>query len=155
MPASVYLGGSKNEVGSAWGLLPPGPGSRILSGTECRTQSRWLAGIPQEGTVLAGLPLTGRSDPGNDREGRGCHGDGGKLRGCVRVNPSITKAWGNTPWECDQHFNQARMRVCHQWKTNASCPELRHISFTAQTSLCSTLGQRNAVGLKELKFAGQ
>jgi len=70
--------------GSAWGLLPPAPGSRILSGMECRMQSPWPAGIPQQGTVLGGLPLTGRSDPGNGREGRGSHGDGGKLRVCVK-----------------------------------------------------------------------
>lgn len=71
-------------VGSAWGLLSPAPGSRILSGMERRTQSPWLAGIPQQGTALGRLPLTGRSDPGNDREGRGLHGLGGRLRVCVK-----------------------------------------------------------------------
>lgn len=80
----MYLQDSKNVAGSAWGLLPPAPGSRILSGTERRKQSLQPAGIPQQGTALGGLPLTGRSDPANDREGRGLHGDGGKLNVCVK-----------------------------------------------------------------------
>lgn len=140
-------------VGSAWGLLPPAPGSRILSGMECRTQNPWPAGIPQQGMALGELPLTGRSDPGNNREGRGLHGDGSKLRVCVKGESQNYQSLSNIPWECNQHFNQAY--VNKHWKTNISLPRAETHLFHCQLSLSNTLGQRNAVGLTELKFAGQ
>ena len=112
VPVSAYLEGSTYVVGSSWGPQPPAPGSRTPSGMECRTQSPWLAGIPQQGMVLGGLLLTGRSDPGNDKGIS--HGYCHKLR--FYVKGELQHYQSNIPYEYNHHFNQACRRLYHRGK---------------------------------------